>query len=131
VSKTELIEHLPSTLVQVVEAIGIEDTMRVVDAFGGCRVYVPMQLEGKHLLVTTLGRRLADQLVAHFGGEPLEIPRCLVALRAIRDAEIRSAREEGALPRDLARKHGLTERQVYSILAVREQAERPQRRLFS
>lgn len=113
-------EQLSATLVDIIEATDLETALRLVECWGGVRVYVPHQLTEEHALVTTLGRRRAEKLAAAFAGESLVIPRCLHAVRAARNAQIRARRAEGATPAQLARQHSLTERQVYSIVARHE-----------
>jgi Mor family transcriptional regulator len=74
-----------------------------------------------HLLVSTLGRAEADQMADRYGGETIQIPRCLHALRAVRNCSIRKERYAGASPALLALRYRLTERQVYSILAAADE----------
>lgn len=111
------IDCLPQTAVDIVEVVGIDAALRLVEAWGGLRLYVPQALPADHSLVGILGPALAANMAAHFGGEPLNIPRCLHALRSMRNQRIRGARRAGATPAELARQHSLTERQVYNILA--------------
>ncbi|WP_286695001.1 Mor transcription activator family protein [Spongiibacter sp. UBA1325] len=122
--------NLPSSLTDVVHAIGLNATLTLVEHLGGTRVYVPEQLPDSHLLARLLGHRAAHALAATFPGEALDLPRCTQALRHARDQLIRQARAGGASVRSLALKHGLTERQIYVILAAGEQEASPQQRLL-
>lgn len=115
------IDQLPPQAAEIAEVVGVEPALRLVKAWGGVRLYVPQQMPEDHLLVSTLGRAEADALAARYGGETIQIPRCLHALRAVRNGEIRRARAAGASPALLALRHGLTERQVYAILAAAAQ----------
>lgn len=112
------IDQLPQTAAEIVDAVGVDAALRLVEVWGGVRVYVPQRITDDHALVSTLGRGLAETLAARFGGEALNIPRCLHALRAVRNTRIRSERRQGDSPASLALRYGLTERQVYSILAA-------------
>lgn len=112
------IADLPPSAAEIVSAVGIEAALRLVDAWGGLRLYVPHYMTEDHSLVNLLGGDSADRLAAHFGGERIQVPRCLQALRAMRNARIRRARHDGATPAELALTHGLTERQIYAILAA-------------
>ncbi|TGG92514.1 hypothetical protein E4656_13665 [Natronospirillum operosum] len=121
-------DNLPESLAEIVDAIGLESALKLVEALPGVRVYVPQQMPADHQLVTILGQEAAMLLAEHFGGEALNVARCLHALRGVRNTEIWQARHLGAAR--LALRFGLTERQVYSILA-QVHANQDQMDLFS
>ena len=112
------IDQLPQTAAEISEIVGIDAALRLVEAWGGVRLYVPREMPDDHLLVSTLGREEAELFAEHYGGEAIQVPRCLTALRSVRNARIRKDRESGASIALLALRHRLTERQVYSILAM-------------
>lgn len=112
------IAQLPQTIAEISEIVGIDATLRLVEAWGGVRLYVPRQMPEDHLLVSTLGREEAELLAEHYGGETILISRCLAAVRAVRNTRIQKDRENGVSIALLALRHSLTERQVYSILAA-------------
>lgn len=112
------VDQLPQTVAEISEIVGIDATLRLVEAWGGVRLYVPQQMPEDHLLVSTLGRDEAELLAEHYGGETILIPRCLAALRAVRNTHICNERDKGASIALLALRHHLTERQVYAILAA-------------
>lgn len=109
---------LPQSLREIVEAAGLPAGVALVEAAGGTRVYVPERITAEHRLAQWLGSAAAERLVARFGGETLEVPRCLAAIRAARDQRIRRERSEGAAIAELALQYRLTERQIYNILAA-------------
>lgn len=111
------IDQLPQSAAEIVDVVGVEAALRLVEAWGGVRLYVPQQMPKDHLLVSTLGREEADELAARYGGESIQVPRCLHALRAVRNTRMRRERARGDSPALLALRYRLTERQVYSILA--------------
>ncbi|MAZ33403.1 MAG: hypothetical protein CMO06_09690 [Thalassospira sp.] len=112
------IDQLPQTAAEISEIVGIDAALRLVDAWGGVRIYVPRQIPDDHLLISTLGREEAELLAEHYGGETILIPRCLAALRAVRNARICRERSEGHGIAVLALRYRLTERQVYAVLAA-------------
>lgn len=119
---TDLLEPI---LQDIVELIGLPHTMRLVETYGGVRLYVPKQsLEDDHDLVRLIGREAAEKLQTIYGGEShFDIPKAERALRAVRDAEIRAARtaRTGRMSvRELALKYGLTERNIRYILGEME-----------
>lgn len=112
------IDQLPPAAAEIAELVGVEPTLRLIEAWGGVRLYVPQQMPEDHLLVSTLGRAEADALAERYGGETLNVPRCLHAMRAVRNGHIRRDRSAGVSPALLALRYGLTERQVYAIVAA-------------
>lgn len=115
------IDQLPQSAVEIVDVVGVEAALRLVEAWGGVRLYVPQQMPEDHLLVSTLGRAESDELASRYGGECIQVPRCLHALRAVRNCHMRRERARGDSPALLALRYRLTERQVYSILAAADE----------
>lgn len=123
-------EQLPSSLHDVIDAIGIDAALRLVEHLGGTRLYVPERMTPDHPIVALLGHKHAYALAEHFGGDQIILPRCVAAIRAMRDETIRLQRSGGASTKALAIKHGLTERQIYAILAAGEREESLQQELL-
>ena len=111
------IDQLPESVAGVVDVVGISAALRLVECWGGVRLYVPRKLEGDHFLVSTLGRDEADQLALWCGGMSIQVPRCLHALRAVRNVRIQRDHDQGESAALLALRYRLTERQIYAILA--------------
>ena len=107
---------LPPILRDIVDLVGMHPTMKLVEAYGGVRLYVPKgELAEDHYLVRLIGREAAEKLQAMYGGEPhFDIPKAERAMRAVRDARIRAQRP-GTSVRALALEHRLTERQIRTI----------------
>jgi hypothetical protein len=62
-------------LVLVANAGGIEAAKKLVQHFGGRRVYVPRQpIADNHEFVVALGRRAAEVLRDEYGGESIVVP---------------------------------------------------------
>lgn len=111
------LEQLPSLAQELADAIGLPATLRLVDALGGTRIYVPEHAGPDHLLTRAIGQADADRLCDVFAHDTLELPKCLDGIRAVRNGEIRDQRADGWDVNRIALYHGLTVRQVYSILA--------------
>jgi hypothetical protein len=124
------IEQLPGSLGDVVDAIGVDAALRLVECLGGTRLYVPERMTPEHPIVALLGHKNAYALANQFGGDQIILPRCVAAMRAIRDATIRELRSGGVSTKRLALNHGLTERQIYAILAGGSEEESPQQSLL-
>jgi len=114
--------YLPPLLQELTDIIGLPATLKLVEHFGGIRVFIPSdprRLGADHALVRALGRDAAIRLTAYSPNAEIAVPRCVAAIRRVRDAEIRRAHhEDGWTAARLARAHALTERQVYAILAL-------------
>lgn len=123
-------DYLPASLADVVDAIGLEATLCLVERLGGTRIYVPDGMNPDHALVRLIGHQSAYALAKEMPGETLDLPRCVNAVRAARDAQIRAERAGGSTVRKLALKYGLTERQIYAILAAGEPEASPQQNLL-
>ena len=65
------IDQLPHSAAEIVDVVGVEAALRLVEAWGGIRLYVPQQMPEDHLLVSTLGRAEADLLASRYGGETI------------------------------------------------------------
>lgn len=114
------IEDLPGILRELVELMGLPATLKLVDHYGGVRLYVPVKYDSDHVLVRQIGAAAATILIEHYGGEEhFDIPKAERALRAVRDRRIR-AEYACKSRRRLAREYDLTERQIGNIVACVE-----------
>lgn len=121
---------LPESLHDLVDAIGLQATLRLVEAFGGCRIWVPAEIEEDHAIAKAVGFLAARKLAAHCGLSQLTIPRAVEAVRAARNVEIRTRRADGASTAELARDYALTERAIWRILAADDGPDPRQTTLF-
>lgn len=123
------VRNLLPTLVQaVVQAIGVPAALKLVEHFGGSTFPVPMRKNAAgeiryQILVEAVGEDAAARLVKMLGGQEIYIPLCSVALRELRDREIRAefdqiTREHSALHAvaTLAVRYRMSDRQVWRIL---------------
>lgn len=111
----DLIEHLPGELRAIAELIGLPAALRLVEARGGRRLYVPAGVAPEHALVQIVGEAAAAELCRAYAGECLEIPRAVGYATAVRNADIRQRRSQGVSQSTLAGEHRLTERQIRNI----------------
>ena len=117
--------YLPGILQEFAVLIGLAGTLRIVETYGGVRLYVPKTVDGDHDLVKLIGIEAARKLAAEYGGElHMDIPRAVAATRAARDACIHADRAAGMTHRELALKYKLTERQIRNILGFEEEDDR-------
>lgn len=116
---------LPQVLQDFVRLIGLPATMILVEHFGGRRVYIPANPTPEHHLAKLIGLDNLTALSSVYGLEaPMDIPRAVAALRHLRNTKIRDEYGPKSAAK-LAREHGLTERQVYSIVGELAHAPSP------
>lgn len=109
--------YLPGVLQEIAELIGLPGTLKLVETYGGVRLYVPKKIDAAHDLARLIGLDHATLLADTYGGEDhFDIPRAVAATRAVRDVHIRAARADGMTHRELALANKLTERQIRTIL---------------
>lgn len=110
---------IPESYRYVVETIGIERALVLVQKWGGRSVWVPApeRLDDEHELVKTLGRDAATKLSKIAAQDRIRVPRCETYLVAMRDEMIRKDYAAGKTAASLASEHRLTERHVFRILA--------------
>lgn len=105
------------TLDNLTRLIGQEATMRLIEVYGGTAVYIPRasRCSETHELAQVIGLENLLAISRFYDRTMLSVPRGLELSRDIRNAEIRKLASEYN-QRDLARRFGLTERQIRTIL---------------
>lgn len=99
---------LPETALELIELIGLADTLALVEWRPGRVVYIAERPLADHEIVQVIGLEKARILAKHYGHDRLTIPMCKAALRAKRDAEIyRLHYDHGKSIDQLAGEHGL------------------------
>lgn len=126
-------EQLPGLLREIAEIAGEAAALRVAQARGGTRAYIPRpeNLSATHWLVQALGLEPARELASIYQGEHLDIPLGPHAgNQAAITAAITRGLAEGRSAADIARAVGVTERTVTNHRA-RQQRRQQQYSLFS
>lgn len=110
---------------ELISGIGLPATLRLVEAYGGTRLYLPSidKLNSEHPIVLTIGLDAARKLAGIWPMDRGYVPLVREHLRAVRNRELRQDNEVMSVSA-LARKYKLSERQVYEILAAPEPAQR-------
>ncbi|GGX96726.1 hypothetical protein GCM10007160_25440 [Litchfieldella qijiaojingensis] len=115
ITSEELLAESGESFGDLVQACG-EMAARLVDAYGGTRLYVPCQLDPGGRLAQELGEQSARTLISLCEGEDVVVPRLMSLRRMIRNKKIVALHANGASPPKLALHFNLTERQIQSIL---------------
>ena len=116
---------LPPSMQWLVKAVGLTAAMKLVKIYGGgTPIYIPKTVQLDHRLLYLIGMEAFTALVAEYGGDQLEVPRCDRALRALTYRKIRREYAEGASQNALALKYEYTVRYIREILEDDEMNER-------
>lgn len=111
---------LPESVRGLVELLGWDAAMRLVNAYGGLMVTIPTGKRANAVadqLTELLGGPAAAVLMHHHSGERLTIPRCRDLLLAERNRALVAAYDAGTPVPELCRRYSLGERQVRGILS--------------
>jgi Mor family transcriptional regulator len=105
-------------LEELVKTLGLPAALRLVERFGGTRIYLPRSelMSAEHAVAQVVGLEAARDLCKLWPSERPSIPRAAQFLRGERDRALLTDANDHTVPQ-LALKYELTERQVYYILA--------------
>ena len=103
--------HPPAEAQRLIDLIGVEHALRLMEQHGGSRVFVPVRANPKQRLARELSPAAEAALVEEFGGNNLEVPLCK-AWRA------RIYRAGGMTHRKIALALGCHERSVRGWLST-------------
>ena len=84
------IAMLPKGAQRLVELIGVPATLHLIKCHGGKRIRLFRRGDSVARLTDVIGAEAAKSLVAHFGCDPIEVPRCTNIFRARRNAKIKA-----------------------------------------
>ncbi len=103
----------------MVGRIGLDATLRIIEAVGGCRLDVPMKVRPGHWLVELIGEKAARTLTHYYAGEKLEVPRATFFKCELRRIALVADAKQGMSQSELARKYGMTQRTVRITLRAK------------
>jgi Mor family transcriptional regulator len=109
---------LPDSLKGLRAHLSLEAILRLVEAFGGGKVYIPGEKVRGSELAKAVGLEAAQALSALLPmGESIEVPKADRLKRLLRNLEIVKRSNEGENSKSLSRRFNITQRQVFSILS--------------
>lgn len=108
-------DHLPASALELVDVVGLDAALAIVEARGGVAFYVPVTARPDHWLAGIIGLPALEKLVAYYQGDEIEVPRCAAALRAAREQQIAAEYAAGDSNATLARRYGYTERGIRKL----------------
>ena len=111
------IDRLPGELRELVRVLGEATAFKLVERRGGSRLIVPKKVHPDHRLADELGLKTFVDLVEHYSGAVLDLPKYDSVLRQVRHQRVRRLRGDGKTHDRIAVETGYTRRQVINILA--------------
>lgn len=97
---------------ELVRTIGADGASRLIEAFGGARLYIPHSPEPGDALSAAVGHATALALAGVFGGDRIDVPN-----PPPRRVRILQMRARGASVDSIALALGCTRRRVFQVLA--------------
>lgn len=107
---------LPDSLRELVRVLGEPAAFRLVELHGGGRLIVPKSVTPGHRLIDDLGLKTFCDLVEHYGGGVIDLPKYDAVLRQLRHQRVRSLRGDGHTHDRIAVLTGFSRRWVIKIL---------------
>ncbi len=110
--------RLPPSIVPVGELIGERPLLRLIEAYGGRRLYVPVRVAQFEPLATLLGLKPAQRLARAYAREYITVPLC----KAWRMEMLRA---QGLTYAAIALRLGMHEQSVFRALHQHEDHRKP------
>lgn len=111
----------PSSILELINVIGVSDTYRITQAHGGTRIYIPKKIPPSKCDLS-ISYEGVSALQKGYGGETIEIPKSSSIDRFIRNLTISKMIDEGCSAKVIAKKFNLSVRHVNNIKAHLENA---------
>lgn len=108
--------ELPEVLREIAEASTVAAALKLAEARGGTRIYVPRKIDAGHWLAELIGLDAALAVRRLYAGEIIAIPLGANGSRHNAQVTARQALDDGASVAQAARAAGLTERTVYRLM---------------
>lgn len=98
---------------ELAQVIGQPSLMKLCEAFGGTKLYVPARFTATHPIAATIGMKAATILSEHYYGTMIDLPKA-----HLRRTRVLEMAQSGTMTiADAARACDYTERRVYQLLA--------------
>lgn len=122
------VDHLPPSARLLVELIGLPKTLVLVQHYAGQRFHPPQSGPEYAALAEVVGEAAATKLAATFRRQPLNVPKCVEAIRAVVHSELRADFDRLTSPAEgltarravsaLVRRYGYVDRHVWRLLKM-------------
>lgn len=118
-ARVEINTHLlPKQLQQLINVLGQDAALHLVEHRGGVPLIVPKRVSTDHALCELLGPQAFAALVNEYGGIRIELPKNDAVLQQLRHQRVRQLRLDGYSIDQIALKTKYSRRWVISILGA-------------
>lgn len=112
---------LPRLAAEMIDVMGEVPTMQLVHAMRGLYLCVPgWPLKRRstrfEALEKIVGPEAARKFAERWGNVEVQVPKCMAALRLVRDREIARRYEAGEPVQDICRRYDITERHFWKLV---------------
>lgn len=115
----------PKNFQWLVDNIGLGSTLRLIESFGGDRLYINKTVSLSRRWVRVVGKAAAEILVETYPGESFYVPTGAAEKMRIRNEVIIKEYDRGGKILNIAKAHGISGRRVYSIIGGEEKKPVP------
>lgn len=116
---------LPSQVHSMLEVVSVATAMKIIEVYGGVRLYVPLDYPPNHEMTTLIGPEQAAALSKSYGAmDHFDIPLCRDVVRLLRNTRILRLFGQGASYRELALKFGVSERMISKLISQNPSARK-------
>jgi Mor family transcriptional regulator len=117
------LDELPDQIKEIVGVIGLTNTMRLVNIYGGSYLVFSVKERTigtetgtrRDIIKRLLGKKTAAKFFRHFNNRRVYLARCTQALATVRARQVRADSDSMAMA-ELQLKYDMSERQIYRIL---------------
>jgi hypothetical protein len=111
----DIYDLLPRRTAELVQVVGFQAAMALVNQYGGTHLNVPKKAKPQHKLVSCIGIDAMTRLCHYYGGTVLEVDLCANIINQQKKRLILADVKAGVTNAVLARKYGTTERSIRRI----------------
>lgn len=116
----EFNKELPSTLSEMVGVVSQDAILKLVEAYGGQKIYIPSKADPQSKLAQVVTENDLKVLCKHYHGCEVVVPKMQKLRTQFRDRQIIKDRDEGMNINELASKYNRSARQIQNILSRSE-----------
>ncbi|AYO54947.1 Mor transcription activator family protein [Acinetobacter wuhouensis] len=117
-SNDEIIALMPKNFAFVAKLIGVEAALNMIHAYGGTNVFIPHRhaLNINHDISGVISLKKLQILSEQLGNNTIEVPMGSPLVNAMRNKMIRNMANDGHSKPKIARKFGVTQRTIRTIV---------------
>lgn len=117
-SDDEIIALMPKNFAFVAKLIGVEAALNMIQAYGGTNVFIPHRhaLNINHDISGVISLKKLQILSEQLGNNTIEVPMGSPLVNAMRNKMIRNMANDGHSKPKIARKFGVTQRTIRTIV---------------